>query len=278
MIEALERTKPWVRFLSVIGFISVGLMALGAVVLGAAVAFSDRPGELPKWLAVLYAVLAVVYFFGVRLLHRYATAIDVVINGRPTASDVEDALWAQQAFWRFAGILTIIMLGCYAIMIPVAIALAPRPAAQGSSTSEPSPLSLMFSTTEKQKKTMADMRAIAFALEARATDTNEYPPAMPIEELAKLLEPTYSRQIPRLDAWGNALVYESVKGQEYYVASAGRNGVLERPSPSAYAQSASATQDPDEDIVFANGSFLRYPEAAVPVRTETPQRGRSQGF
>src|SRR3954451_19149870 len=63
----------------------------------------------------------------------------------------------------------------------------------------------------KQKRTMADMRSIATAWEARATDTNRYTaagglslPSTSIGQsaLAGMLAPTYIKLLPSKDGWG----------------------------------------------------------------------------
>jgi type II secretion system protein G len=65
----------------------------------------------------------------------------------------------------------------------------------------------------KQKTTMATMRSIANAWEARATETKSYNaaatlytlPAQPIDagSVGSLLTPTYIRILPTLDGWGH---------------------------------------------------------------------------
>ena len=49
------------------------------------------------------------------------------------------------------------------------------------------------------KRTMSDIRTIATAVEAFATDENKYPQA---SELKKALEPTYVKELPVKDGWG----------------------------------------------------------------------------
>src|SRR3954452_4060034 len=61
----------------------------------------------------------------------------------------------------------------------------------------------------KQKRTMADMRTIATAWEARATDVNRYNAAglsyptggVTWDELNTYLAPTYVKSLPQDDAW-----------------------------------------------------------------------------
>lgn len=107
---------------------------------------------------------------------------------------------------------------------------------------------------------------MAVAVETYATDHNAYPRAATLDELARELEPRYVAKIPRLDAWGAPLVYEAAacgeEGcREYYIASGGKNGKLERARPSDYAaEEPRDTSNFNEDIVFANGKFLLAPE------------------
>src|SRR5881397_2601220 len=63
----------------------------------------------------------------------------------------------------------------------------------------------------KQKRTMADMRTIATAWEARATDLNRYNAAgfalpsstVTLDNLTTFLAPTYVGTFPQKDGWGN---------------------------------------------------------------------------
>src|SRR6266436_6704770 len=73
----------------------------------------------------------------------------------------------------------------------------------------------------KQKRTMADLRTIATAWEARATDVNKYNAAgsisIPTGTLAPttmttILSPTYIKSLPPRDGWGNDFKYFSDQG------------------------------------------------------------------
>lgn len=113
----------------------------------------------------------------------------------------------------------------------------------------------------KQKRTMADMRSIATAWEARATDTNAYTASgvslvtgsMPIGTLADMLQPTYIKVIPQKDGWGT--VYDTKANQnEYQIRSYGKNGTIDT------SVTFGPTTKFDDDIIFQNGTFVRYPE------------------
>jgi type II secretory pathway pseudopilin PulG len=125
----------------------------------------------------------------------------------------------------------------------------------------------------KQLRTIADMRRIAAAVEAYATDAQAYPDAGTIEELAALLEPAYIQAMPRTDGWGRALKYESWLQDEadeaptlYALGSAGKDGAWERwdlvDTPEG------TTRGFDADIVLINGAFIQFPEGMDPGRVE----------
>src|ERR1044072_409760 len=96
----------------------------------------------------------------------------------------------------------------------------------------------------KQKRTMADMRAIATAWEARATDMNCYSasgattatfdfPASTVTntDLIGLLTPTYIKSLPQSDGWSRSYNYGMDKGigatnaaQVYGIRSQGKDG------------------------------------------------------
>lgn len=115
----------------------------------------------------------------------------------------------------------------------------------------------------KQKRTMADMRSIATAVEAYAVDhANHYPNANDLDELSRLITPTYIRTLPRLDGWNHPYRFQhlvSADGTEDFIlGSAGKDGKWEKRSLSDYT--AQATTDYDNDIISRPGEFIQYPE------------------
>ena len=133
----------------------------------------------------------------------------------------------------------------------------------------------------KQKRTMADMRTIATAWEARATDVNKYNAAGAITaitacsnqvtqaQLSGALAPTYIKLLPNKDGWGNGLKFYADQAwnvaspaQNYIVWSAAKNG--DSAGAGGFDATASspggATTNFNNDIIFSNGVFLQYPE------------------
>jgi general secretion pathway protein G len=117
----------------------------------------------------------------------------------------------------------------------------------------------------KQKRTMADMRSVATAWEARATDVNSYiasgasvggvtyiaPTATISSTVTGLLAPTYIKVCPSKDAWGGEYHVGS-SATQYTIESYGKDG-------SDGTDVANGTRF-DCDILFADGTFVAYPE------------------
>jgi general secretion pathway protein G len=133
----------------------------------------------------------------------------------------------------------------------------------------------------KQKRTMQDMRTVASAWEARATDTNRYNAAGTLSALAVCaaevtpgqlsgaLVPTYIKLLPLYDGWGNQWRLRSehafgatTSSSDYVIWSAGRNGTNDGSSgfDATSSSPGGATTNFNDDIVFSAGVFLQYPE------------------
>jgi prepilin-type N-terminal cleavage/methylation domain-containing protein len=128
----------------------------------------------------------------------------------------------------------------------------------------------------KQKTTMATMRSIAYAWEARATETKSYNAAaiqytLPSAEIdsvavATLLTPTYITVLPTTDGWGHPLDFwiDALPGSgqsasAYGIRSRGRDGILDGGGdPQTYT--FGPIKHFDCDIVFGNGAFVTEPQ------------------
>ena len=123
----------------------------------------------------------------------------------------------------------------------------------------------------RQKRTMANMRNIATAWEARATDLGRYNAAgvtvdgmsapVTITELVAAIAPTYMKSVPTQDGWSVDFVCPteapfggSPQAQRYAIVSGGRDGVV------STNPAMGPTSDFDCDIIYSNGTFLAYPE------------------
>jgi hypothetical protein len=99
IVGSLRKTRPWVLFLAIMGFVGAGIMALVAVLVIT---------EIPAG-SLLYAVFAAVVGIPAFGMYRYAKAINKLLHGGGLP-ELEGALAAQASFWQIAGILTLIYL------------------------------------------------------------------------------------------------------------------------------------------------------------------------
>jgi len=109
-------------------------------------------------------------------------------------------------------------------------------------------------------RTLADMRMIAVALEARSTDTEDYPKVSTIDDLEGLLSPMYIKTVPKVDSWGTPFFYVS-DGTHYRLVSAGAD---KRHDWNARQLDLNAEpremESLDADIIFQDGQFLQLPK------------------
>ncbi len=126
MVMLLLQTRPWVRFLSIMGFIGVGMIGLLGIVGGIAALIGGSLFDigLPAFLiTVVYLALAALYFVPVLLLHRYAGALKR-LSSESTTQTMEKALRHQKSFWKFVGILSVVSLGLMVLSVIVGIVVA----------------------------------------------------------------------------------------------------------------------------------------------------------
>jgi len=119
----------------------------------------------------------------------------------------------------------------------------------------------------RQKRSMANMRTIAVAFEARAIDTGSFTAAgagglsicctVPIStELAQTsLSPTYIKLFPSIDGWGRPYEFATdASGSGYLIACLARDGRRED------TPEGGGMRNLDCDILYSSGVFIQYPE------------------
>jgi general secretion pathway protein G len=126
----------------------------------------------------------------------------------------------------------------------------------------------------RQKRTMADMRSLATAWEARSVETGRYNAAgagipgvqsvVDVNELEYQISPTYIKTMPKNDGWRHPFELftdqswgGTAPANAYAIISPGRDGRF-----STTSTSGGATTNFDCDIIYTNGSFIQYPQGA----------------
>ncbi len=113
MLAHLRLTRPWVSFISVLGFIGLGAVIIAA--LATLLVGSTVPG-LGSALPVLagggafYLVFAAVYFVPIWAMHRFASSLTrLLFDGSQTA--LEAAIAHLHALWKTLGVIAIVGMG-----------------------------------------------------------------------------------------------------------------------------------------------------------------------
>jgi hypothetical protein len=108
--DHLNETRKWTMFLSILGFIVIGIMlVLSIVILGSRTAFGFF-GAFPMIL------LMIVYFFPIYFLFRFSSYSRQAIAASDRSS-YDEAMKYLKYHYRFIGILAIIGTGLYIIAI-----------------------------------------------------------------------------------------------------------------------------------------------------------------
>ncbi|MGS2723383.1 DUF5362 family protein [Porticoccus sp. GXU_MW_L64] len=127
VIDKLAGTKPWVTLIAVLFYISAGFMILGGagmMVAGSAIDNATGTADFigTGVLGFIYIFSALLYLLPALYLSRYGSRIGDLVNN-PDESSLVAAIEQQRKFWKFAGILCIIMLALMVVGMLAAIAI-----------------------------------------------------------------------------------------------------------------------------------------------------------
>ena len=118
--EFLKETAKWTKFLAILGFVGIGLMVLGSLVMLFAPSSLMSNGDFPFggkiFMMLLYLAFAVLYYFPISYLYQFSDNTKKAIENNDNNA-IRDAFEFLKSHYKFMGILTIILLAFYAIMI-----------------------------------------------------------------------------------------------------------------------------------------------------------------
>lgn len=122
----LRVTGKWAMFLSILGFIVMAFMVVGALAMlsmgnmgsGEFGLFGGIGGTI---FGLVYLIFAAVYFFPVYKLFQFSTRIKRAFEENNSII-LNDALGSLKSHYAFVGILTIIFIALYVLLIVFAVA------------------------------------------------------------------------------------------------------------------------------------------------------------
>ena len=143
VVDQLARTKGWTRLFSVLLWIGAaflilgggGMMLFGLIAGGAAEQFDQQLAAIGGaiGLGIVYFLMAIFYIYPALKLGNYSSRISDLMNA-PSEANLIAALNEQRAFWKYVGILMVLMLALYAVII-IGVLITTGFAAAGSGAS-----------------------------------------------------------------------------------------------------------------------------------------------
>lgn len=123
----LKETASWSYFLSILGFIGLGFMVVGGVIVSFAGSFNQFSGNTAYGLGyslgigLVYIVFALVYFFPILYLFKFSKNIKKALSLNNN-SDFKMAFSSLKSHYKYLGIFTIVIISLYILIIIGAIA------------------------------------------------------------------------------------------------------------------------------------------------------------
>ena len=120
----LTETYKWTRFLSIVWFVMVGIMAVAALFVGSVIsqAYSQFGVGIPgPAITALYLLIALIMFFPALYLFRFSSNMKMALHSGSN-TELTAAFKNLKSHYKYIGIMTMIFLGLYGILFVLAIA------------------------------------------------------------------------------------------------------------------------------------------------------------
>ncbi|NMM49646.1 hypothetical protein [Marinigracilibium pacificum] len=124
ILSNLKEASKWARFLGILGFIFSGLFLLTGIVMGGAfgsmAALSQNSGSLPEFMGAgffvgIYIFSAAMTFFPSLFMYSFGTKTKDGIQSN-IISELEAGIKNLKRFFKFYGILTIVIIAGYILL------------------------------------------------------------------------------------------------------------------------------------------------------------------
>lgn len=122
--DYLRETAKWAKFLSIVGFVFCGLIAIAGVAMSSLMSAFGRSfgasAGLGMFMTVFYLGFAALYFFPCLYLYRFADKMKLALAAQDQVT-LDDSLMNLKSTFKFVGILMAIMLGFYGLVMLLAV-------------------------------------------------------------------------------------------------------------------------------------------------------------
>lgn len=122
----LKETSTWTYFLSILGFIGIGLMILGGLFFS--LALNLMPGGNPyaglgvdmSYFGMIYVVIALFYFFPILYLFNFSRKMKSALSSNNN-DELTAAFSNLKSHYKFIGIFTIVIISIYVLIFVFAM-------------------------------------------------------------------------------------------------------------------------------------------------------------
>ncbi|MEO0046712.1 MAG: hypothetical protein RL705_1903 [Bacteroidota bacterium] len=122
--DYLRESAKWSMFLSILGFIGIGFMALMAILMTSAMSMMpDVPGPfgaIKGIISIMYLVFAILYLFPIYYLYKYADNTKKAINSQ-NPELLTNAFSNLKSHHKFLGISAIVVISLYILAAVVMV-------------------------------------------------------------------------------------------------------------------------------------------------------------
>lgn len=125
--DFLKEISKWSYFLSIMGFIAIGIMVVFGIFFGAIMSFSlgganpyqNFGASSMGYLGLVYVVIGLVYFFPVYYLFNFSKNMKRALNNNGN-NEFKAAFSNLKSHYKFVGILTIVIVSMYVLIFAFA--------------------------------------------------------------------------------------------------------------------------------------------------------------
>jgi hypothetical protein len=130
----LETTRKWTMFFAILGFVALGIMLLVGLLAGSFIASftskfsgtegvegaSAAGGMVSVFIFIIMLIFAVIYFFPLLYLFRFSRHTKNAVANLD-AQELTLGLKNLKSYWKYIGILAIIVLSIYLLVLLIAL-------------------------------------------------------------------------------------------------------------------------------------------------------------
>ena len=119
----LKETAKWAYFLSILGYVGIGIIVMFAIFAGtifASISSMSQIGNfgssMGTFISIIYLLMAALYFFPIYYLNKFASNAKIALRDNDTAS-LTTSFEYLKSHYKFIGVLTVVIFCLYGLMI-----------------------------------------------------------------------------------------------------------------------------------------------------------------